>query len=64
MKQDKIAFIAPSGDSNIGDWAMIVNNIWTMTYHDIFLFSYGPVLNKKLLKPIYRIMKLKLCKCS
>lgn len=50
VKQNKIAFTGPFGDTNFGDWAMIVNNIRSMAYHEIVLFSYGPVFNQEIVE--------------
>lgn len=48
MKNGVIAFTGPFGDTNFGDWAMIVNNIRSMSYQNIVLFSYGPVFNREI----------------
>lgn len=50
MKQPAIAFTGPFGDTNFGDWAMIVNNIRSLSYQHIILFSYGPVFNKEIVE--------------
>lgn len=50
MKQAAIAFTGPFGDTNFGDWAMIVNNIRSLSYQHIILFSYGPVFNKEIVE--------------
>lgn len=48
MEQPAIAFTGPFGDTNFGDWAMILNNIRALSYQHIVLFSYGPVFNQQL----------------
>lgn len=48
MKNGVIAFTSPFGDTNFGDWAMIVNNIRSMSYQNIVLFSYGPIFNQEI----------------
>lgn len=50
MKNGVIAFTSPFGDTNFGDWAMIVNNILSMSYQNIVLFSYGPVFNREIVE--------------
>ena len=50
MKQPAIAFTGPFGDTNFGDWAMILNNIHALSYQHIVLFSYGPVFNQQLVR--------------
>lgn len=48
MQHDVIGFTGPFGDTNFGDWAMIVNNIRSQSYQNIVLFSYGPVFNQEI----------------
>lgn len=48
MKNAVIAFTGPFGETNFGDWAMIVNNIRRMSYQNIVLFSYVPVFNREI----------------
>lgn len=48
MKNGVIAFTGPFGDTNFGDWAMIVNNIRSMSSQNIVLFSCGPVFNREI----------------
>ena len=49
MKNGVIAFTGPFGDTNFADWAMIVNNIRSLSYQNIVLFSYGPVFNREII---------------
>lgn len=48
MKNAVIAFTGPFGETNFGDWTMIVNNIRRMSYQNIVLFSYVPVFNREI----------------
>lgn len=49
MENGVIAFTGPFEDKNFGDWTMIVDNIRSISYQNIVLFSYGPVFNREII---------------
>ena len=37
----RVGFVGPFGDSNLGDYGMLINNIYDINVKDVSIFTYN-----------------------
>jgi len=60
----KVGFVGPFGDSNFGDYGMLINNIYDIKAKDITIFSYNIPLISKLAQKYLNNYNLSLCEVN
>lgn len=60
----KVGFVGPFGDSNLGDYGMLINNIYDINVKDISVFTYNIPLISKLALKYLKDYNLDLCEVN
>jgi len=60
----RVGFVGPFGDSNFGDYGMLINNIYDIKAKDITIFSYNIPLISKLAQKYLNNYNLSLCEVN
>jgi polysaccharide pyruvyl transferase WcaK-like protein len=60
----KVGFVGPFGDSNFGDYGMLINNINDIDIEDVTIFTYNIPLLNKLAHKYLRNYNLDLCEVN
>lgn len=60
----KVGFVGPFGDSNLGDYGMLINNIFDINIKDICIFTYNIPLISKLAQEYLKGYNIDLCEVN
>ena len=60
----RVGFVGPFGDSNLGDYGMLINNIYDINVKDVSIFTYNVPLISRLAQRYLKNYRLDLCEVN